>query len=162
MRSPLLQPRDLVEPPVKQVFPAVRKLIPTLTDDDYLAMLGAEATLIVDELCIRRRRVLAAWNATHPTTTNGRILFSAAPTEMVFDGVSQAESRGFFDEHDLPPWDLWLGYGRDPADNRWKLVAWVPAEYVGDAQRGIDVNAFECLSWGDSAAAQWCVADVRS
>ena len=71
--------------------------------------------------------------------------------------MSSHESENFFDERDLPPWDLWIGYGQDPADRGWKLVAWVPAEWVDRAERGIRVNAYSCLEWGAEDAA-WCVS----
>ena len=43
-----------------------------------------------------------------PHLAGGRLLVCTGLDESVLDGAAQAESQGFFDEHDLAPWDTWL------------------------------------------------------
>lgn len=69
-----------------------------------------------------------------------------SPDETVWDGASEAVSGEFFDVHDAPPWDLWLGWMIDP-DRREYLVSWVPPMFVEPVQNGIDVNPVECIWW---------------
>jgi hypothetical protein len=71
------------------------------------------------------------------------------PDDELACGAAEVESEGFFDVHNAPPWDTWLAMVKD--DGRTErnpyLLAWVPDELVGHAQRGIDVNPEECIRW---------------
>lgn len=156
LRSPLLTPRDLFAPPISQVWLSAVERMPTLTNEDYLLLAGTEVTFMVEEVS-RRRSLLVSRAPVIDEPMEGRIVYCSAPTDSIPDGASAHESANFFDERDLPPWDLWIGYGRDPADRRWKLVSWVPADCVNRAEAGIRVNAYSCLEWGADDA-PWCVA----
>jgi hypothetical protein len=71
------------------------------------------------------------------------------PDEELADGAAEAESEGFFDVNNAPPWDTWLAMVED-ASRRARnpyLVAYVPAELIQLAQQGIDVNPEECIRW---------------
>jgi hypothetical protein len=52
-------------------------------------------------------------------------------------------SQWFFDGHDNPPWDTWVGRCDDA------LVGWVPPEFVHLAQEGIDTECVGMLDWAD-------------
>jgi hypothetical protein len=77
------------------------------------------------------------------------------PDQELADGASEIESDGFFDLNDAPPWDTWIGLypypprrrdGRKSAPEEY-LVSWVPSELVPAAERGIRVNALDCIAW---------------
>lgn len=88
---------------------------------------------------VRARADLALPGASNELA-GGRMLVYA-PDENVSDGASEVHSSGFFDVEDAPPWDLWVAY----ADGA--LFAWVPPALLALAQRGIEVNAVECIWW---------------
>ena len=71
---------------------------------------------------------------------NGRLLL-CEPLENVADGASEAGSYGFFDVNDIPPWDIWVEFSGNT------LVSWVPEEFIGAAQNGIDANPVDCIHW---------------
>jgi hypothetical protein len=71
------------------------------------------------------------------------------PDDDLADGAAEAESEGFFDVHNAPPWDTWLAMVEDAnrSEKNPYLIAWVPDELIHFAQRGIDVNPEECILW---------------
>lgn len=69
-------------------------------------------------------------------------------------GTAEFESRGFFDVHNVPPWDTWIALAaekRRASDGSIDqyLISWVPAELVACVQAGIDVNPEQCIQWLD-------------
>lgn len=68
------------------------------------------------------------------------------PDEEINDGAAEYDSGGFFDQHDAPPWDTWLGLFDDGDDSEC-LVSWVPPSLVEIAQRGIAINPVDCIQW---------------
>src|SRR4051794_3476968 len=85
----------------------------------------------------------------HGDLGGGRLLVYF-PDEELNDGAAEAESKGFFDAHDAPPWDTWIGLFDDGRDSEC-LVSWVPPELVAIAQAGIAVNPVECIRWLNDA-----------
>lgn len=88
------------------------------------------------------------------------LLRCTAADESVTDGASEAESEGFFDIQDLPPWDTWLAYiVEDKKDasaygnqiTRSYLLSWVPPKMEALVTRGIEVNPVNCHEWHDEA-----------
>jgi hypothetical protein len=75
----------------------------------------------------------------------GRLLFCNLD-ESVIDGASEAESGGFFDVDDVPPWDTWVALHTDQRRTD-VLVCWVPRELQELAERGIEVNCVDCVGW---------------
>jgi hypothetical protein len=78
------------------------------------------------------------------------LLLTTAICESVVDGAAQAESDGWFDENDLPPWDTWVCYARlgtRPFTSHETLVAVVPPAWQDAAGRGIRVNPLDCIQW---------------
>jgi hypothetical protein len=98
----------------------------------------------VYSVLVRRSNLLGAGGPlTLPTSGDlhdGRVLVYG-PDENVADGASEYASGGFFNLYDAPPWDTWVAY----SDRR--LLSWVPPDLVGFAQKGIDVNAVDCMRW---------------
>ena len=60
-----------------------------------------------------------------------------------FDGVAPAETEGFFDDEDLPPWDTWVAF--DLRSGR--LVSWVPDALVDLADKGVKVHFADAYAW---------------
>jgi hypothetical protein len=89
----------------------------------------------------------------------GRLL-AFFPDESLSDGAAEAETGGFFDFDNTPPWDSWVALFRDggtfPGADM--LVSWVPAELLETVERGIRVNPEECILW--LADSQTSVAKV--
>jgi hypothetical protein len=98
----------------------------------------------------------------------GRLL-AYFPDDNLADGVAEAESGGFLDVNNIPPYDTWVWMVRnirsfnysDGAEGEMEadyLVAWVPPIFVELANRGIDVNPEGCILWvsdlGDDAFVQ--------
>ncbi len=75
--------------------------------------------------------------------------------ESVSCGVSAAESRGFFDADDRPPWDTWLCVL--PGESL--LLAWVPAHDVERVHEGIAVNPVDCIYWLEDGAVRLVASD---
>jgi len=70
------------------------------------------------------------------------------PDEELSDGAAEAETAGFFDAYNAPPWDTWvslLGDENDPSGPH--LVSWVPPSFLELATAGIEVNPEECIRW---------------
>lgn len=62
------------------------------------------------------------------------------------DGAVEVETAGFFDEFDLPPIDTWF-YNGCSAPEEGLLFAWIPEQFVGLAQRAINVQFLDILHW---------------
>jgi hypothetical protein len=81
----------------------------------------------------------------------GRLLVYFPDLELA-DGAAEAETNGFFDVNDAPPWDTWVGLFSDPeltgeGAAGVYLVSWVPAEITALVQKGLDVSMTECIAW---------------
>ncbi|MGH2350498.1 MAG: hypothetical protein ACRDI2_00180 [Chloroflexota bacterium] len=80
----------------------------------------------------------------------GRLLLPS-PQGSVWDGASEAESHGFIDIDDAPPWDTWIGILADPNASAplyaQSIVNWVPPDYVAAVDAAIRVNPVENLAW---------------
>jgi hypothetical protein len=88
----------------------------------------------------------------------GRLLVYFPDLDLC-DGAAEAESRGFLDVNNAPPWDTWIAM---IADRRAKcgpcLIAWVPPEFLQLADAGVQVNPEECVKWLDADAIAMCPA----
>jgi len=85
---------------------------------------------------------------------HGGRLLTYFPDAELEDGAAEAETGGFFDVNDTPPWDTWVGLFSDPEASRDSsfatyLVTWVPPGLIETAQRGIDVSMLDCIAWLD-------------
>ncbi len=85
------------------------------------------------------------------TGPRGRLLWFC-PDETLSDGAAAQVSNGFFDAHNTPAWDTWVGYFVDYVPDasiklERYLLAYVPSYLVAAVQRGIDVNPEECIGW---------------
>lgn len=80
---------------------------------------------------------------------SGRLLVYFPDADLA-DGAAEIESRGFFDEHNAPPWGTWIGVfddgAGDPSFDTYSL-AWVPDSLVDLANQGIEVNPETCIAW---------------
>lgn len=110
---------------------------------------------VVDSLCRRRTELLRADPpGTHGTIPEGRVLLTTAIAESVVDGATSDASGGWFDLHDLPPWDTWFAYARlsnRAFTERHTLVAFVPRDWEVPVTRGIEVNPVSCIEWACDA-----------
>jgi hypothetical protein len=83
---------------------------------------------------------------------NGGRLLGYFPDETLTDGASAQQSHRFYDDVDTPPWDLWVDV--IPAQLRRRtnvpmLVTWIPPQAVEHADRGVRVNAADCIAFLD-------------
>ena len=62
--------------------------------------------------------------------------------------ASEAESDGFFDWEDAPPWDAWVALYKDEHGQD-VLLSWVPPQLLEAAARGIWANPVDCMGWLD-------------
>jgi len=117
----------------------------------------AERQAIVNTLSAARSASLRT-TSMHPnvgsqptlTTSGGKLLICLASDKGVDDGVSAEESKGFFDDQDLPPWDTWIWYvnkHEQETEEDSYLVSWVPSSFIPLVERGIHVNPVNCLEW---------------
>lgn len=94
---------------------------------------------------------------TEPDLTRGRLLVYYPDAELS-DGAAEAESGGFFDVCNAPPWDTWVAMVTDaaaPEYQREQLISWVPDAFIAHVQRGIDVNPEECIVWLDESGTRF-------
>jgi hypothetical protein len=75
---------------------------------------------------------------------SGEILV-AEIDNTIWDGASEQCSEGLVDVYDLPPIDTWF-YIKQGSSTR-NLYAWIPKEFIYQANDAISVNAVDCLSW---------------
>jgi len=77
----------------------------------------------------------------------GRLLVYFPDLDLC-DGAAEAESRGFLDVNNTPPWDTWVAFAHYPdnSDHSY-LVSWVPPQFIPLAGAGIRVNPEECVKW---------------
>ena len=77
------------------------------------------------------------------------------PDADLCDGAAEAESRGFFDAFNTPPWGTWAAFvSEEKYANRSYanyLVAWVPPVFLEDAASGVVVNPEQCIQWLDES-----------
>jgi hypothetical protein len=79
----------------------------------------------------------------------GRLLIYF-PDADLSDGAAEAESGGFFDVYNTPPWDTWVALFRDEdadVSTAEYVVCWVPPALIEVAARGIEVNPERCIVW---------------
>jgi hypothetical protein len=66
----------------------------------------------------------------------------------LFDGALQYESKGFFDDNGLPPWDTWCGILQvASAEIVYALVSYVPPTMSDLVSKAVNADASESLSW---------------
>lgn len=94
------------------------------------------------------------------TLAGGR-LFVMEPHMTTAMGVSGAETVDFLDVDDCPPIGLWIdyiqmskivnyaGHGQPYLSQSGYILSYIPAQFIDLVQRGIDVNAEECILWLD-------------
>jgi hypothetical protein len=74
------------------------------------------------------------------------------PDQELADGAAEAESQGFLDVNNAPPWDTWIAFIQTPGDaNDSHLISWVPREFIALVDAGIRVNPEECIAWLEDA-----------
>ena len=88
--------------------------------------------------------------ATMPDHLAGGRLLVYFPDDDLACGAAEAETEGFFDINNVPPWDTWVTYIPNAFNGYYDtdyLVAWIPREFVEVANRGINVNPEQCIQW---------------
>lgn len=105
---------------------------------------------IVRRLVDARRRLLPSPIPESDGVASAGRLLAFELEASFFDGVVFAETGGFFDESDLPPWDLWVAYA-SARDGRLRLVSWIPEEFLDLAEAAVRVHNFEAFRWLEPA-----------
>jgi hypothetical protein len=83
------------------------------------------------------------------TVIAGGRLIAYSPDWNFACGVSEIETRGYFDVNNTPPWDTWVALVDAPNAKHWEssLIAWVPPVFVPLVQTGISVIPEGCVLW---------------
>jgi hypothetical protein len=97
----------------------------------------------VYDVVARRHRALA--RTEESSLAGGRLLGWERDT-TIDDGVGEAETHGFLDESDMPPWDTWIAYS-DGHRAAGLLVSWVPEVFVPSVDAAVRYNAYDALYW---------------
>jgi hypothetical protein len=81
----------------------------------------------------------------------GGRLIAYSPDFNLACGMSEVETKGYFDVNNTPPWDTWVALLDAPNAKHWEtsLIAWVPAPFVPLVQAGINVIPECCVMWLD-------------
>jgi hypothetical protein len=118
---------------------------------------------------VRRSRRLARAGITKlqpAKDLQGGRLILFEPDATASDGAAESISQGYFDVHNVPPFDTWVWYvdeqfnaqeiyeqsvrrsqaSLQPSEY---LIAWVPSRFLEIVNAGIDVIPEECVSWFD-------------
>lgn len=125
---------------------------------------------IVDTLARARAQLLHSEHRSPDVAaehlSGGRLLLYN-PWDDLWDGAAEQESMGYFDQHNVPPWDTWVSVLRDEEgglvrasprlDTPWRrswsaysiVISWVHPEFLDLADAGIVVNPEQCLVWAD-------------
>ena len=91
--------------------------------------------------------------------TGGRILVYE-PDMNIFDGLSEAETKGYVDVNDCPPWDTWVGYIAS-VETRW-VLSWVPSTAISLVNEGAEVNCTDCFYWLSELDTSWAKEIMRA
>lgn len=91
----------------------------------------------------------------------GRLL-AFLPEHTLSDGAASFATCAFFDDHNIPSWDTWLGFivgdwfdlspqptGPIPTSRLSALICWIPNDILSLANAGIEANPEECILWAD-------------
>lgn len=125
---------------------------------DILHMPWEQLHALVNHVRIQRRTLLVQQglniHADGKSLPMGRLL-AFDPHGSLSDGAANVATDGFFDDDNVPPWDLWLTSIElevGASNDVWRpfrayVICWIPMEVVGVAQLGIDVNPEECILW---------------
>jgi hypothetical protein len=150
------------------------KLRPQLGPHDGTATALWVNPEMVEGVVQRRRQLLAerGWLGSNelPVLRGGQLLLCAYEYTN-HNGATAAETSGFLDDHDVPPWDTWIGEvaglpGSDPPGT-WggtgpptlmsalslgtrpphsgMLVCWIPSVFIDVVQGGLTPNASACF-----------------
>jgi hypothetical protein len=118
---------------------------------------------LVADVCQRRSSILAR-DGVNPISSDaplppGRLL-AFDPDNTLSDGASASATDDFFDNDDVPPWNLWLACYMEPDQSKQHyvngeylltnyLICWIPGSLVDLVDFGIEVNPIECFQWLD-------------
>lgn len=100
-------------------------------------------------ICLERQRQLSSTVSGTTDLPQGRLLLFY-PDATLSDGAADAETNGYFDEDNIPPWDTWVAYfeeSRSDVSFGAYILCWVPRALVELVDGGIEVNPEECIQW---------------
>lgn len=110
----------------------------------------------VEGVCIRRDRLLTLKPVQRPDLTRGRLLLFD-PGQNLSDAAAMAESNGFFNADNEPPWDTWIAYVQEQPQptGGWThldsyLICWMPPAFLDLVDRAIALNPEQCILWADT------------
>lgn len=82
------------------------------------------------------------------------MLYDPAGTD--FGGLAAIEIRSIFDEADCPGWEMWVGcLATQITDSEFfqrSLIAWVPPQFLRDAESATEVMSGSATMWADDQA----------
>jgi len=124
------------------------ELQPLEGKDEYNRIFGASTFALEEVRAVILRTIENREKITQGYLGNvnadGRILCHNF-RETTYTCTPKEKTDGFFDELDLPPWDLWIAFTNDAVDN--VLYSWVPQELFDLVDRGVQASAEENIFW---------------
>jgi hypothetical protein len=123
-------------------------LLPLSGKDEYNRIFGA-STFAAEEArdvifrTLENRETLTQGELDN-TGIGGRILRHNF-RETTYTCTPKERTDGFFDELDLPPWDLWIAVRNDADDN--VLYSWIPQQLINLVNRGVQASAEGNIFW---------------
>ena len=126
--------------------------------------------LQVSDVCsqrLDRLRSLGEYPSGLEKSLGGGRLLAYFPDDNLAHGLAEAESDGFFDGENIPPYDTWLWFDRYARSREFSakpggfsdgtngeemsyLVSWVPPGFMKLAERGVDADPMPCIAWLDT------------
>ena len=75
------------------------------------------------------------------------------PDADLADGAAEAETHGFLDVNNQPPWDTWIAWAVASSikDESYRgfLIAWIPDDILAFIEVATYVNPEKCIQWVD-------------
>jgi hypothetical protein len=145
LRSPRLAPHIFNDSRYNTVDDVVSARHRELQAEGRIARIGGRFDDLVEVATLGLADVVAL-------VPEGRLLVRERDT-TIDDGAGQAETRGYLDESDMPPWDTWVTYFEGSPNDRGLrnhagcLVSWVPPIFLPAVDSAIRVNAYGALYW---------------
>ena len=78
------------------------------------------------------------------------------PSENTAFGMPEAETGGFLDTWDCPPWGIWAGCKTD------YVICWIPENLCNLIDRGMSVSDTEPCYWLEKLDEQWAKDLINS
>jgi hypothetical protein len=152
LRSLELRPWSLAATRKEVVGSVVSNRCPLARSVPFNPSLDADLRLEHPKQSTQRPSCMQSVNPRGPLH-GGRLLMYVPDTTCLI-GLAAAETHGYFDFADAPPWDTWIAWIEETNSGSSRptlkyLVSLVAREHLQLAQSGVDVSPTCCIRWID-------------